>query len=66
MKNVKEEDKHTVMMIEKILKLKSVKRLHFLNGTTLERGDGPNEESHGGNEREHEKGESNKRFGPQN
>ena len=53
-------------MIEKILKLKSVKRLHFLNGTTLERGDGPNEESHGRNEREHEKGKSNRRFGPQN
>ena len=37
-----------------------------MNDTTLERGDGPNEESHGGNEREHEKGESNRRFGPQN
>ena len=28
--------------------------------------DEPKEESHGGNEREHEKGESDRRFGPQN
>ena len=46
--------------------MKSVKRRHFTNGTTLERGDGPNEESYGRNEREHEKGESDRRFGPQN
>ena len=43
-----------------------LKRHHFTNGTTFERGDGPNEESHGGNEREHEKGESDRRFGSQN
>ena len=31
-----------------------------------ERRDGPNEESHGGNERKHEEDESYRRFGPQN
>ena len=34
------------------------------NGTTLERRDGPNEESHGRNERKYEKGKSYRRFGP--
>ena len=37
-----------------------------MNGTTFERRDGPNEESHGGNEREYEKGESDRRSSPQN
>ena len=37
-----------------------------MNGTTFERRDGPNEKSHGGNEREYEEGESDRRFGPQN
>ena len=35
-----------------------------MNGTTLERKGGPNEESHGGNERKYKKGESYRRFGP--
>ena len=64
MKNVKDEDKHKVMMIEKYRNWKSVTRHHFTNGTTLEGRNGPNEESHGRNERKYEKGESYRRFGP--
>ena len=64
MKNVKEEDKHKVMMIEKILKVEVSYEAPLHDGTTFEGGDGQNEENHGRNERKYEKGESYRRFGP--
>ena len=64
MKNVKVEDKRRVMMIERTLRLEV--SYHFTSGATFEGRDGPDEKSHGGNERKYEKDKSYRRPGSLN
>ena len=66
MKNVKREDKHRVMAVERVPKLEVSSEAPLHECTILEGRNGPNEESYGGNEREYEEGKSDRRFGSQN